>query len=161
MQIAKNVVVALHYELLDVDGNLIEKTDTPIEYLHGGYHGIFLLVEQALYGKRVGDACRIRLAPDDAFGEYDAELVQVESRSKFPGNLEVGMQFEGRADDSDETVVYTVTDVADDRVVADGNHPLAGQTLDFSCTVADVRTATAEEMQHGHVHDGHGHHQVQ
>lgn len=158
MQIARNVVVALHYELFDVDGNLIEKTDTPIEYLHGGYHGIFLPVEQALDSKSVGDACRIRLAPDDAFGEYDAELVHVEPRSKFPGNLEVGMQFEGRNDDSDEVLVYTVTDIAEDKVVVDGNHPLAGQTLDFSCTVADVRTATAEEIQHGHVHDGHGHH---
>ncbi|OGA45771.1 MAG: peptidylprolyl isomerase [Betaproteobacteria bacterium RIFCSPLOWO2_12_FULL_62_58] len=158
MQIAKNVVVALHYELFDVDGNLIEKTDTPIEYLHGGYDGIFLLVEQALDSKSVGDACRIRLAPDDAFGEYDAELVHVEPRSKFPGNLEVGMQFEGRTDDSDEVLVYTVTDIAEDKVVVDGNHPLAGQTLDFSCTVADVRTATAKEIQHGHVHDGHGHH---
>jgi len=151
-------VVALHYELFDVDGNLIEKTDTPIEYLHGGYQGIFLPVEQALDGKGVGDACRIRLAPDDAFGEYDAELVHVESRGKFPGNLEVGMQFEGRIDGSGEMLVYTVTDVADDKVVVDGNHPLAGQTLDFSGTVADVRTATAEEIQHGHVHDGHGHH---
>ena len=151
-------MVALHYELFDIDGNLIEKTDTPIEYLHGGYRGIFLPVEQALDGKGVGDACRIRLEPDDAFGEYDAELVQVESRSKFPGNLEVGMPFEGRADGSDETLVYTVTDVADDTVVVDGNHPLAGQTLDCGCTVADVRIATAEEIQHGHVHDGHGHH---
>jgi len=157
MQIAKNVVVALHYELFDVDGNLIEKTDTPIEYLHGGHHGIFLPVEQALDSKRVGDACRVRLAPDDAFGEYDAELVHVEPRSKFPGNLEVGMQFEGRTDGSDEVLVYTVTDIAEDKVVVDGNHPLAGQTLDFSCTVADVRTATTEEIQHGHVHDGHGH----
>ena len=151
-------MVALHYELFDVDGNLIEKTDTPIEYLHGGYQGIFLPVEQALDGKGVGDACRIRLAPDDAFGEYDAELVHVEPRGKFPGNLEVGMQFEGRTDGSGEMLVYTVTDVADDNVVVDGNHPLAGQTLDFSGTVADVRTATAEEIQHGHVHDGHGHH---
>ena len=158
MQVAENTVVALHYELFGVDGNLIEKTDTPIEYLHGGYDGIFLLVEQALDSKSAGDACRIRLAPDDAFGEYDAELVHVEPRSKFPGNLEVGMQFESRTDGSDEVLVYTVTDIADDEVVVDGNHPLAGQTLDFSCTVADVRTATAEEIQHGHVHGEHGHH---
>lgn len=152
------MVVALHYELFAVDGDLIEKTDTPIKYLHGGYDGIFLLVEQALDGKSAGDACRVRLAPDDAFGEYDAELVHVEPRSKFPGNLTVGMQFEGRTDGSKEVLVYTVTDVADDKVVVDGNHPLAGQTLDFSCTVAGVRTATAEEIRHGHVHGEHGHH---
>lgn len=158
MQIAKNRVVALNYELLDVDGNLIEKTDTPIKYLHGGYDGIVLLVEQALDGKSVGDARRVRLEPEDAFGEYDAELVHVEPRSKFPDNLAVGMQFEGRTDGSGDALIYTVTDVADDQVVVDGNHPLAGQTLDFSCVVADVRTATAEEIQHGHVHGEHGQH---
>ena len=158
MQIAENTVVALHYELFDVDGNLIEKTDTPIEYLHGGYDGIFLVVEQALDGKSAGDACRVRLAPDDSFGEYDAELVQVEPRSKFPGNLTVGMQFDGRTDGSGEMLVYTVTDVADEKVVVDGNHPLAGQTLDFSCIVAGVRNATAEEVRHGHAHGPHGHH---
>lgn len=158
MQIAKNRVVALNYELFDVDGNLIEKTDTPIKYLHGGYDGIFLRVEQALDGKSVGDARRVRLEPGDAFGEYDAELVQVEPRSKFPDNLAVGMQFEGRTDNSGDVLLYTVTDVADDEVVVDGNHPLAGRTLDFSCVVADVRTATAEEIRHGHVHGEHGHH---
>ncbi|MBI4195395.1 MAG: peptidylprolyl isomerase [Betaproteobacteria bacterium] len=158
MQIAKNTVVVLHYELLDIDGRLIEKTDEPIEYLHGGYQGIFPLVEEALDGKNAGDSCRIRLEPDDAFGEYDAELVHVEPRSKFSGDVAVGMQFEGTGDDSGESVIYTVTDIAEDKVVVDGNHPLAGRTLDFSCTVAAVRSATAEEVRHGHVHDPHGHH---
>lgn len=158
MQIAKDTVVALNYELFDVDGNLIERTDAPIEYLHGGYEGIFPLVEQALDGKNVGDTCRVRLEPDDAFGEYDAELVHVEPRSKFPNNVGVGMQFEGQSGSSEEMLVYTVTDIAEDKVVVDGNHPLAGQTLDFSCTVAGVRTATDDEREHGHVHGPHGHH---
>lgn len=158
MQIAKNTVVALHYELFDVGGNLIEKTDTPIEYLHGGYDGIFPLVEKVLDGKGVGDSCRVRLEPEDAFGEYDAELVHIESRSKFPDDVGVGIQFEGRTGASEETLIYTVTDIAEDKVVVDGNHPLAGQSLDFSCTVADVRTATADEVRHGHTHGPRGHH---
>jgi len=158
MQVAKNCVVALDYELFDADGGLIEKTDTPIEYLHGGYHGIFPLVEKALDGKRVGDRCRVRLAPADAFGEYDAELVQLESRSKFPDSVAVGMQFEGQTKNSKEARVYTVTDISDDKVVMDANHPLAGRTLDFSCVVAGVRAASAEEMSHGHVHGPEGHH---
>lgn len=158
MQIAKNRVVALDYELFDTDGLLIEKTETPIEYLHGGYHGIFPLVEKALEGKRVGDRCRVRLNPGDAFGEYDAELVQVESRGKFPDHLAVGMQFEGQAGGRQEALIYTVTDVAADEVVVDANHPLAGRALDFSCVVAAVRAASAEEMGHGHVHGPHGHH---
>ena len=158
MQVVKDTVVALSYELFDTDGNLIEKTDQPIEYLHGGYDGIFPLVERALDGKNIGDTCRVRLEPEDAFGEYDAELVHVEPRAKFPGNVGVGMQFEGRSSTSDEMLVYTVTDIAEDKVVVDGNHPLAGQTLDFACTVSAVRTATDEEVRHGHVHGPHGHH---
>jgi FKBP-type peptidyl-prolyl cis-trans isomerase SlyD len=158
MQIARNSVVTLAYELFDADGSLIEKTDAPIEYLHGGYHGIFPLVEKALDGKRVGDRCRVRLAPEDAFGEYDAELVQVESRDKFPDNVAVGMQFEGRGENSNEVLVYTVTDIAADKVVVDANHPLAGRTLDFSCVVSAVRAASAEELSHGHAHGPDGHH---
>jgi FKBP-type peptidyl-prolyl cis-trans isomerase SlyD len=158
MQVAKDTVVALSYELFDVDGNLIEKTDAPIEYLHGGYDGIFPVVEQALDGKSVGESCRVRLEPDDAFGEYDAELVHVEPRDKFPNNVGVGMQFEGRSGTTDEMLIYTVTDIAEDKVVVDGNHPLAGQTLDFACTVSAVRSATDEEVRHGHVHGPHGHH---
>ena len=158
MQVAKDTVVGLTYELYDADGNLIEKTDGPVEYLHGSYDGIFPLVECALAGKAVGETCRVRLEPEDAFGEYDAELVQVEAAAKFPGKVEVGMQFEGRSEDTGETVVYTVTEVADGKVVVDGNHPLAGRALQFSCTVTAVRAATREELTHGHVHGGDGHH---
>ena len=158
MQVAKDTVVALSYELFDTDGNVIEKTDEPIEYLHGGYDGIFPVVERALHGKSVGEGCRVRLEPDDAFGEYDAELVHVETRDKFPENVTVGMQFEGRSNNSGETLVYTVTDIADDKVVVDGNHPLAGRALDFACTVSAVRSATDEEVRHGHAHGPHEHH---
>ena len=144
MQIARDRVVALDYELFDADGSLIEKTDAPIEYLHGGYHGIFPLVEKALDGKSVGDRCKVRLDPEDAFGEYDAELVQVEPRNKFPGQ-HCGRACSSRARrrDSQETLVYTVTDIAADKVVVDANHPLAGHTLDFSCVVTAVRAASA------------------
>jgi FKBP-type peptidyl-prolyl cis-trans isomerase SlyD len=158
MQIGKDTVVALTYRLMDTDGALIEQTDDPVEYLHGGYGGMFPRVEQALDGKAVGDTCRVQLVPDDGFGDYDAQLVHVEPRDKFPGNVEVGMQFEGRGEESGETLVYTVTDIADDKVVVDGNHPLAGQTLHFECTITGVRAASTDELSHGHVHGPHGHH---
>ena len=158
MQVGKDTVVRLTYELSDADGKLIEKADAPIEYLHGGYQGIFPLVEKALTGKSAGDSCRVRLEPDDAFGEYDAELVHLEPRNKLPGQVSVGMQFEGRGVESGTALVYTVTDVAEDKVVVDGNHPLAGKTLHFSCTVTAVRAASAEEIRHGHVHGAHEHH---
>ena len=157
MQIGKDTVVGLSYELLDTDGKVIEKTEEPFEYLHGGYRGIFPLVEKALMGKTVGDQCRVRLEPEDAFGEYDAELVHLEPRDKFPEKLKVGMQFTGHGTESGTTLVYTVTDIADGKVVVDGNHPLAGKTLQFLCTVSAVRAATAEEISHGHVHGPHGH----
>jgi FKBP-type peptidyl-prolyl cis-trans isomerase SlyD len=157
MQIAKNTVVSLTYELFDTDGKLIEKTDGPIEYLHGGYQGIFPLVEQALTGKAAGETCRVRLEPEAAFGEYDAQLVHLEPRNKFPDNIAVGMQFEGRGVESGTTLVYTVTNIAGDKVAVDGNHPLAGKTLHFAGTVTAVRAATAEELTHGHVHGAHGH----
>jgi len=158
VQVGKNTVVSLTYELLDTDGKTIEKVDAPIDYLHGGYDGIFPTVERALAGKAAGEQCRVRLEPDDAFGEYDAGLVHLEPRNKFPETLKVGMQFEGRGSESGASLIYTVTEIADDKVVVDGNHPLAGKTLEFSCTVTAVRAATKEELEHGHVHGAGGHH---
>ena len=158
MQIGKDTVVELHYQLFDTDGEVIEKTDEPIEYLHGGYGGMFPAVEKALEGMDVGETCKVRLTPDDGFGDYDAELVHVEPRDKFPEQIEVGMQFEGKGEESGDTIVYTVTDIADEKVVVDGNHPLAGQTLHMECTIVGVREASAEEVSHGHAHGAHGHH---
>jgi FKBP-type peptidyl-prolyl cis-trans isomerase SlyD len=159
MQIAKNSVVTIRYDLTDNEGNQLEKGDPVLSYIHGGYDGIFPLVEEALHGKSVGDEVSVRMEPDDAFGEYDENLLRVEPRDMFPANVEVGMQFEGGAEgeDDEDYLLYTVTDVADDKVIVDGNHPLAGMTLNFKCTVTEVRDATKEELTHGHVHGEHGH----
>jgi FKBP-type peptidyl-prolyl cis-trans isomerase SlyD len=162
MNIFSNTVVTLSYKLFSATGELIEESAQPITYLHGGHHGIFPKIEAALAQKQAGDTCSVTLEPEDAFGEYDAELVRVEPQDRFPAEVKVGMQFEGYAgqgnDDDDDQHVYTVTDVADGKVVVDGNHPLAGQRLRFDCTVLDVRPASSEEMAHGHVHGEHGHH---
>jgi FKBP-type peptidyl-prolyl cis-trans isomerase SlyD len=161
MNIHSNTVVTLSYKLYSAAGKLIEESPQPVSYLHGGHHGIFPKVEATLARKKAGDSCSVMLEPDDAFGEYDAELVRVELQERFPTEVHVGMQFEGPADQGDEegdTMVFTVTDIADGKVVVDGNHPLAGQRLRFDCTVLDVRQATTEELAHGHVHGPHGHH---
>ena len=158
MQIGKDSVVELRYEVYGSDGELIEKTEDPVEYLHGGYGGMFPAVEKALEGKNVGETTRVRLSPDEGFGDYDADLVHVEPRDKFPDHVEVGMQFEGKGTESGESLVYTVTDIAEGKVVVDGNHPLAGQTLHIECTVTSLRAASPEELSHGHVHGAHGHH---
>lgn len=159
MKIAKDTVVSLQYELFDSTGELLEKVDEGISYLHGGYDGIFPLVEEALHGKRAGETCSVTMKPDDAFGEYDHNLVEVEPRSAFPKEVAVGMQFEGAPESADEEdfLLYTVVEVTDNEVTVDGNHPLAGKTLTFNCTVTGVREATPEELEHGHVHDEHGH----
>jgi len=160
MKVAKDTVVSLRYELVDSEGELLEKTEEPVSYLHGGYDGIFPLVEEELHGKAVGDQCRVTMQPDDAFGEYDHMLVMTEPRNAFPEEIEVGMQFEGGPENADDEdyLLYTVVEVDDDEVTVDGNHPLAGKTLTFNCTVTGVRPATAEELAHGHVHDGEGGH---
>lgn len=160
MKIAKDTVVSLRYELFDSEGELLEKVEEPVSYLHGGYDGIFPLVEEALHGKGVGDQCNVTLEPDDAFGEYDHELVEVEARNAFPEEVAVGMQFEGGPDNCEEEdyLLYTVVDVTDDEVTVDGNHPLAGKTLSFNCIVTGVRPASAEELVHGHVHGDEGGH---
>lgn len=159
MKITKDSVVSLTYQLTDSAGEVHEKVGEPISYLHGGYDGIFPLVEEALHGKTIGDKVSVTLQPDDAFGEYEHEMVEVEARSSFPKDIAVGMQFEGAPEDADEDdfILYTVIEVNDDEVTVDGNHALAGKTLTFDCTVTGIRAATAEELQHGHVHDEGGH----
>lgn len=155
MKIAKDTVVSVNYELFDSSGELLEKVEEQISYLHGGYDGIFPLVEEALHSKSVGDKISVTMQPDDAFGEYDHSLVEVEPRSSFPKEVAVSMQFEGapEASDDEDFLLFTVVEVTDDEVTVDGNHPLAGKTLTFNCTVTGVRKATAEELEHGHVHD--------
>jgi FKBP-type peptidyl-prolyl cis-trans isomerase SlyD len=159
VQISANTVVTLTYKLYSATGELIEETSAPISYLHGGHHGIFPGIEEALSGKTTGEACSVLLEPDDAFGEYDAELVRVETPDRFPDDVKVGMQFEEAVDDDESaTRIFTVTDIADGKVVIDGNHPLAGQRLRFDCRVLDVREATPDELEHGHVHGPGAHH---
>lgn len=158
MLIARNTVVTLKYSVKDTDGTAVDEGAAPLVYLHGGYGGIFDRIEEELQGKEVGAALEVKLEPEDAFGDYDAELVAIEPRQLFPENIEVGMQFErGSEDGEDDDALFTITDIADDKVVVDGNHPLAGIALLFSCTVTEVRAATPEEITHGHPHGAHGH----
>ena len=159
-QVAKNTVVTLDYNVTDSDGELVDAGKEPLVYLHGGYDDIFPKIEEAVQGKKIGESIKVKLQPDEAFGDYDEELIQIEPRSQFPEELQVGMQFEGAPEGSDDEdfVIYRVTDIADEKVVLDGNHPLAGMALVFSCTVAGVRQATAEEIGHGHIHGPGAHH---
>ena len=155
-QVVRNTVVTLDYSVTDPDGELVDAGQEPLVYLHGGYDDIFPKIEEAVQEKRIGESVVVKMQPDDAFGEYDAELIQIEPRTGFSKELQVGMQFEGvpDSDDDDDILIYRVTEIFDDKVVLDGNHPLAGMALVFTCTVTDVRPASAQEIEHGHIHEG-------
>ncbi len=159
-EVVKNMVVTIDYSVKNTEGELLDAGQEPIIYLHGGYDDIFAKVEEALHGKKIGESVVVKLLPDEAFGEYEAALIQVESRDAFPKEIEVGMQFEGASEeeDDDEMLLFRVTEIEGDKVVLDGNHPLAGMSLVFTGTVTALRPASAEEITHGHVH-GHGAHE--
>lgn len=159
MQISKNTVVTLAYRVVDEDGKLVDEGAQPLSYLHGGYGGIFPVIEAALEGKAVGEQLALKLQPADAFGDYNADLIRMEPRAAFPGEIAVGMQFEGATAMGEDAMLYTITDIIEDKVIVDGNHPLAGVALVFTGSVTEVRQALPEEIGHGHVHgESCGHH---
>jgi FKBP-type peptidyl-prolyl cis-trans isomerase SlyD len=154
MKISANTVVTLDYEVKDPQHEMVDPGERPLVYLHGS-SGIFPKLEAALDGKTVGDSVQVQLEPEDAFGDYDDELVTSELLQNLPEGVLVGMQLEGTGEHG--THIMSVTEIEDGRAVLDGNHPLAGVTLVFSCTVSEVRAATAEERAHGHAHGDGGH----
>ena len=114
-----------------------------LTYLHGGYGGLLAALEAALEGKAPGESLQLQLEPEQAFGEYDPELLRVEPAGRYGEGISVGMEVE------ENSLFYTVTDVGDGKVVLDGNHPLAGMALRFSIEIITVRSARAEEISRG------------
>jgi FKBP-type peptidyl-prolyl cis-trans isomerase SlyD len=160
VHIAEQSVVSIHYTLTNDAGETLDTSDgrEPLVYLHGAQN-IIPGLENELTGKSVGDSFDVTIQPEEAYGTVNPELVQTVPHSAFEGveKVEPGMQFQARGDDG-ETQVITVTEVADSGVTVDGNHPLAGQVLNFSVRVEEIREATEEEIEHGHVHGPGGHH---
>jgi FKBP-type peptidyl-prolyl cis-trans isomerase SlyD len=131
--------VSLEVELHDAQ-NAPLAAPAELSYVHGGYGQLFDKLEQALEGKQPGESLQVQLEPEEAFGEYDAELLRVEPASRYGDGLSVGMEVE------EDEQIYRVTEVAGGSVVLDANHPLAGMALRFSVVVLDVRAATQEEL---------------
>lgn len=146
--VARNTVVTLAIDLNDAQGGELQEPGQRVTYLHGGYGGLLDAVEDALEGRRAGDSVQLHLEPEQAFGDYDADLLSVEPRSRYGEGLEAGMQIEDDLD-GEGPRVYTVTDIAQDKVVLDANHPFAGMALRISCRVLAVRSASADEMKAG------------
>ena len=156
MNVSAKTVVTIQFKLFDAGNQLLEGQQEPLTYLHGTGSGIFPKIEKALSGKKVGDSISVTLEPEDAFGDYDPELIRVEPLADLPSDIAVGGQLLAEQDGAE--VVWRVTDIADGKAVLDGNHELAGQRLRFDATVLDIRQASAEEITHGHVHGAGGHH---
>jgi FKBP-type peptidyl-prolyl cis-trans isomerase SlyD len=152
--IGPDTIVSLELVLHDAQGELIHASEAPMTYLHGGYAGLFEALERALEGKRTGDSVEVQLEPDEAFGDYDAELVRVEPRERYGEGLEVGMEVEDAFEEGEEPRMYVVTDLGGGKVVLDGNHPLAGIALRFACKVLSVRAASSAEVERGAPDDG-------
>jgi FKBP-type peptidyl-prolyl cis-trans isomerase SlyD len=159
MQIENDKVVIINYTLTDNSGNVIDQSqDGSFAYLHGAQN-IIPGLENALTGKQAEDKLQVTIDPKDAYGERDENQIQAVPRDMFPQDVDiaVGMSFHAEAPNG-APVMVTVTEVADDTITVDGNHPLAGQTLNFDVEVITVRDAAAEELEHGHVHGPEGHH---
>ena len=155
MQIAENLVALIHYTLKNEEGQVLDSSEgqEPLPFLCGA-NNIVAGLEKALLGKTVGDKLDVTVQPEEGYGEIRAELIQKVDRENFQGidDIQVGMQFMAEAPWGQQPV--TVTKVEDDGITLDGNHPLAGQVLEFSVEVTEVRDATEEELEHGHVHSG-------
>jgi FKBP-type peptidyl-prolyl cis-trans isomerase SlyD len=159
MQITQDAVVAIHYTLTNDKSEVLDSSagGDPLVYMHGNGNLIAGL-EDALVGRQAGEKLSVKVSPAEGYGEYDKALLQRVPRRSFKGvaDMRVGMQFQMQAGGHPRTV--TVTQVQGDMVTVDGNHPLAGQNLNFEIEITEVRAATEEELAHGHVHGPGGHH---
>jgi FKBP-type peptidyl-prolyl cis-trans isomerase SlyD len=159
LQVSSDKVVLIHYTLKDDAGEVVDTSDggEPLAYIQG--HGNLVPgLEKALEGQEQGSKVVVSVPPEEGYGKHDAKLIQrVPKRSmQSAGQIKKGMQFQARTEDGIR--VFTVTALVGDMVTLDGNHPLADKTLHFAVEVMEVRDATTEELEHGHVHGAGGHH---
>ena len=148
MLVGDGMWVTVRYRLFDSQGVALEEGERELTYLQGGFGSVFPKIEEALVGHKTGYATSVYLQPEDGFGDYDADRVNLAARADFPDELEVGMTFEGVPGDAEsDDGIYTVTDFNDEAVVLDGNHPLAGMALRFDLRVTEIRQASDEEIE--------------
>ncbi len=151
-------VVSFSYVLKDEDGNIIEQTAAgdSMDYLHGNQN-IIPGLENAMNGMKIGEMKNVKVKAADAYGEFNEELMFKVPLANFPAgqNIEAGMEFQSSNEDG-SVMVIKVKEVEGDNAIVDANHPMAGMNLEFDITIKHIRTATSQELQHGHVHS-HGH----
>jgi FKBP-type peptidyl-prolyl cis-trans isomerase SlyD len=149
-----NLVVSMHYKLTNDEGEILDSSEgaDPLVYMHG-QGAIIVGLERAVTGKTQGDSLQVRIEPAEGYGEIVPEMIQTVDKAAFQGvdSVEAGMAFEAQGQDGSVQHII-VKKVEGDQVTIDGNHPLAGVALNFDVTITGVREATAEEIEHGHVH---------
>jgi FKBP-type peptidyl-prolyl cis-trans isomerase SlyD len=157
--VTKGKVVGFAYHLRNSQGETLDESSDPMEYLHG-YHNIIPGLEKEMEGLKIGDKKSVVVPPAEGYGEYDEKLVYEIPRTNFPPDEELvpGSQF--RADTENGPVALFVQEIVGENVIMNGNHPLAGETLNFEIEIHTIREASKDEMEHGHSHgpDGHHHH---
>ena len=157
MKIQKDAVVSVRVEILGDAGNGSPAQD--LDYLHGGYGNLFPKVEAALAGLEPGESTRVKLAPAEGFGEHDPALVMRERRERLPQEVKLGSVLRVQGGNNGGTPpVFRVVELSDTEATLDGNHPLAGRTVEMRLDVLDVRPATNDEIEHGHAHGADGGH---
>ncbi len=154
--ITKDTAARFNYTLKDDEGTIIDQSQgEPLAYLHG-HNNIIPGLEKALEGKSAGEKISVSIEPADGYGEYQEQAVQTVPRSNFQGveDIQPGMQFQSEADG--QIMLVAVTEVNKDSITVDANHPLAGKNLNFEVEIVEVRAATEDELNHGHVHGAGG-----
>lgn len=147
--VGKQKVVAITYSIVSETGEILEQSDIPVYYAHGGVNQMFPDVEAALEGRSVGDSIEVVLPQERAFGAHDPSLTFVDDIDNVPPEFRhVGAEVQMQ-NDQGETRTFVVSKIEDDKLTVDGNHPFAGKTLTYSVTVNDIRDATDEEMKKG------------
>ena len=147
--VGKQKVVSITYSIVSDSGEVLEQSDIPVSYAHGGVNQMFPEVEAALEGRTVGDSIQVVLPPEKAFGEHDPSLTFVDDIDNVPPEFRhVGAEVEMR-NDQGETRSFLVSKIEEGKLTVDGNHPFAGKTLTYAVTINDIRDATDEEMKKG------------
>jgi FKBP-type peptidyl-prolyl cis-trans isomerase SlyD len=147
--VTRDKVVSFTYSIQDEEGNIVEQSDLPISYVHGGQHDLFEKIEVALEGCAIGDSVQVSLTPEEGFGPYDDSLTYTDDLANVPSEFRrIGAEVE-MMNDRGESRKFTVTRIEGDKLTVDGNHPLAGKVITFNIKVADIRDASPDELAQG------------
>jgi len=147
--VVRNKVVSFTYAIMEEGGEILEQSDLPISYVHGGRHDLFEKIEQELEGCVENDVVQVRLTPEEGFGPYDPSLTYTDDIENVPAEFRrIGAEVEMMNDKGDSRK-FKVTRIEDGKLTVDGNHPMAGKSIIFNIKVVGIRDATPDEISNG------------